>query len=66
MQLAEQAYRQAIALDPQLAEAYKGLGLVQYRLGKKAEARTAFEHYLQLQPQAKDRDQIKEYLVELS
>ena len=63
---AVEAYQQAIAHDPKLAGAYRGLGLVQYQRGHKREARTAFERYLQLQPQAKDREQIEDYLVELS
>jgi hypothetical protein len=39
--------------------------LLYYTTGKKAEARQAFERYLELKPHADDRQQVREYLMEL-
>lgn len=47
-------YGQAIALDPKLADAYRGLGLAQMRSGLVAPARETLSRYLVLQPQARD------------
>jgi predicted Zn-dependent protease len=59
------AYRQAIACDPSYAEPQRSLGLLYYTSGRQDEARQAFERYLALKPQAEDRQQIREYLLEL-
>jgi tetratricopeptide (TPR) repeat protein len=42
------AYEKAVALDPQHPEAWRGLGGIQYRLGKLDDARRAFERVLAL------------------
>lgn len=65
LELAIKAYEQALSYAPDLGEAYKGLGLTQYKAGKKALARKAFERYLELNPDSKDKQQIREYLIEL-
>ena len=47
-------YANAIALEPALAEAHRGLGLSLIKIGKSAEGRAALERYLQLKPDGKD------------
>ncbi len=60
------AYQKAVEHDPSYAEPQRSLGLLYYTSGKKAEARQAFERYLQLKPNAEDRQQVREYLLELT
>jgi predicted Zn-dependent protease len=60
------AYQRAAACDPSYAEPHRGLGLLYYVSGRKAEARQAFERYLELKPHAEDRQQVREYLLELN
>jgi tetratricopeptide (TPR) repeat protein len=60
------AYQKAAEHDPSYPEPQRSLGLLYYISGKKAEARQAFERYLELKPQADDRQQRREYLIELS
>ena len=48
---AVQAYKKAIALNPQYAEAYNGLGVVQRGRRQFTEARQAFEKAIALNPQ---------------
>ena len=55
-----EAYDQAIALNAQMADAYKGKGRVFKRLNEPAKAKEAFEKYLALQPGAPDRLYIEE------
>ena len=52
-------------LDPKLAEPYRAMGLLYYKRGKKEEAKKAFRRYLDLEPKAKDRNRIKDYIIEL-
>ncbi|HEY8592657.1 MAG TPA: M48 family metalloprotease [Sphingomicrobium sp.] len=47
-------YSRAVALEPQLAEAHRGLGLSLIKTGRTAEGLTALERYLQLKPDASD------------
>jgi beta-barrel assembly-enhancing protease len=60
------AYQKAAEYDSSYAEPQRSLGLLYYTSGKKAEARQAFERYLQLKPNAEDRPQVREYLLELT
>jgi predicted Zn-dependent protease len=60
------AYQKAAEYDPSYAEPQRSLGLLYYVNGKKAEARQAFERYLALKPHADDRQQLREYLIELN
>jgi predicted Zn-dependent protease len=60
------AYQKAAECDPSYAEPQRSLGLLYYTSGNKAEARQAFERYLQLKPNAEDRQQLREYLLELT
>ncbi|HSF28955.1 MAG TPA: M48 family metalloprotease [Candidatus Tectomicrobia bacterium] len=59
------AYQKAAEHDPSYAEPQRSLGLLYYTSGKRAEARQAFERYLELKPHADDRQQVREYLLEL-
>lgn len=47
-------YTRAIEADPQMADAYRGLGLAQMHSGMIAQARETLRKYLTIQPQAKD------------
>jgi beta-barrel assembly-enhancing protease len=62
---AVQAYQQATTHDPSYPDPQRSLGLLYYTTGQKSEARQAFERYLELKPQADDRQQVREYLMEL-
>jgi beta-barrel assembly-enhancing protease len=59
------AYQKAIEHDPSYPEPLRSLGLLYYTAGRKAEAQQAFERYLELKPYADDRQQLREYLLEL-
>jgi predicted Zn-dependent protease len=61
---AEKEYQTAIGLDPELADAYRGLGLLDYKQGRTDLAKEHFEQYLTLNPRAKDRAYIEQYLRE--
>ncbi len=56
------AYERAAALDPALAEPYRQLGVLYYQAGARAEARAAWERYLEISPDAADAPRIREYL----
>ena len=47
-------YRQALALSPDNAEVYRGLGMALLRGGNAAEGKEALRHYLTLRPDAQD------------
>lgn len=64
-QKAIESYEKAVSYDPELAGAYKGLGLLHYKQKNREKAKEAFRKYLELRPKAEDRQQIKDYLVEL-
>jgi predicted Zn-dependent protease len=49
------AYERALALDPSVAEAHRGLGYVALQRGDRAVARRELERYLTQAPQAADR-----------
>ncbi|MFQ5912417.1 MAG: M48 family metalloprotease [Nitrospinota bacterium] len=59
-------YLEAIELDPELSEVYRAMGFLHYKRGERENAKRAFRRYLDLNPDAKDRNQIKDYIVELS
>lgn len=52
---AEKFYRQATEKDATLAESWRGLGLVLFRLGKPDEGRPMLRRYLAIRPDARDR-----------
>ncbi len=55
LQAAEQTYRRALELDPELPAAHRGLGYVYRDLGRPAEAARAFLRYIQLNPSSPER-----------
>jgi predicted Zn-dependent protease len=60
-----QAYQKAATHDPSYPDPQRSLGLLYYTTGQKTEARQAFQRYLELKPHAADRQQVREYLLEL-
>ncbi len=62
MQKAEAAYRGAIQAAPAFAPSYRALGVVLLKDGRKAEAASSFQRYLELAPQAQDRKYVESYL----
>jgi Zn-dependent protease with chaperone function len=59
------AYERAVATDDAPAEAHRSLGLVLMRTRDNARARAAFARYLELRPDAQDREIIRDYLKKL-
>ncbi len=59
-------YQMAMQYNPQYPEPFRAIGLIYYGQNKQEEAREALEKYLSLEPKAKDREQIREYLLELN
>lgn len=51
-------FESAIKLDPQLAEAHRGLGLSLMKTGRMTEGRTALQEYVRLKPDATDAGMI--------
>ncbi|WP_256926724.1 M48 family metallopeptidase [Sphingomonas sp. TZW2008] len=51
---AAEFYGNAVALDPKLAEAQRGLGLSLIKTGRREEGRAALSNYLSLKPDASD------------
>lgn len=62
---AQKDYQEALQHDPSYPEPYKGLGLIYYKLGEKEKAKSQFERYLSLAPEAKDKDYIQQYLKDM-
>jgi predicted Zn-dependent protease len=52
-------YERAIQIKPDYAEAYFGLGLAYYRKEMNEKAKEAFEKYLELNPNAEEREEIQ-------
>lgn len=52
-------YGKAVALNADLADAHRGLGLSLIKTGRVSEGRVALERYLQLKPDANDNSMIK-------
>jgi predicted Zn-dependent protease len=62
---AETEYQIAIVLEPQFAEPHRGIGLLYYKRGRTDLAREHFKKYLELNPRAKDRAYVEQYLREI-
>jgi tetratricopeptide (TPR) repeat protein len=58
-------FQKTIALDPNGAIAYLNLGDAYLQVGKKSEAKEAFERYLQLQPNSKAAAGVQDKLKSL-
>ena len=55
---AEAAFSSALKLDSRLPTAHRGMGMVFVLLGRNAEAKAAYSRYLELAPDAPDKEQI--------
>ena len=55
---AQAAFASALKLDPTLPAAHRGMGMLYVLLGKNAEAKVEYARYLDLAPDAPDKDQI--------
>ena len=53
-------------LSVDVLPAWRGLGLASERLGLAPEARRAYERYLEIAPDARDADTVRERLARLS
>jgi len=57
--LSEETYHKALAMDPNNANAHRGLGFLYEKKGQRAAAGDEFKRYLELSPEAKDGRQIR-------
>src|SRR5262245_25392068 len=64
-QRAQERYERAAALDPTYPDPWRQLGYLYFQQKDRGRARTAFEKYIELKPDAPDARRIKEYLTEL-
>ncbi len=60
---AEAAFTAALQLDATLPSAHRGMGMVYVLLGRNGEAKAEYSRYLQLAPDAPDREQIARLLA---
>jgi Tfp pilus assembly protein PilF len=60
---AEAAFTAALQLDPTFPSAHRGMGMVYVLLGRNSEAKAEYSRYLQLAPDAPDREQIARLLA---
>jgi hypothetical protein len=58
-------FRTSLSSNPDYAPTWRGLGVVYDKLGNKGQARSAFQRYLKLAPDALDAEQIRERLQRL-
>jgi hypothetical protein len=58
-------FRASLAANPGYAPTWRGIGMVYEKIGKNAQARTAFQKYLQLAPTAGDAAMIRERMGRL-
>ncbi|MGD2126408.1 MAG: M48 family metalloprotease [Desulfobacteraceae bacterium] len=58
-------YQRALREDNPPPETYRSLGIVHWQIGQKEDARTYFEQYLKMNPEASDSEIIKSYLEAL-
>lgn len=61
---AKKQFQMAVSVAPSYADAYKGLGLVYFKEGSRAEAKMAFKSYLEKASQAPDRTYIEDYIAQ--
>ena len=63
---AEQQYRMAIEGAPQFAPSYRALGLIYYRRSDMVRAAPLLNRYLDLAPDASDREYVETYLAQIA
>ncbi len=59
---AKKHLRSAVALDPTYAVSFRNLGVVNARLGKRKDAKKAYEEYIRLAPTAEDAPDVRRIL----
>jgi tetratricopeptide (TPR) repeat protein len=59
------SFRAALENDPNIATAYRGLGMAYGVQGNDAEALQAYERYLQLSPSAADAADVRRSMAEI-
>lgn len=64
LELAEREYSLALQLAPEFAPSYRALGLIHYKRGQKALAAPLLRRYVEMLPDAPDRQYIESYLKE--
>ena len=62
-ELAKRSYEAAVLADEPVVDAYRNLGYVNLKQGNKAQAANNFRRYLELDPDADDREMI-EFILE--
>jgi beta-barrel assembly-enhancing protease len=62
---AEQVWKEAVAASPEFAPTWRALGLLHLKRQELTEAEGYFLRYLELSPEAKDRDYIRQYLEKI-
>jgi Flp pilus assembly protein TadD len=63
---ARDAFQAVVDDAPRRASAWRGLGVVSERLGRRADAVNAYRRYLALAPDARDGDSVRERLARLA
>jgi predicted Zn-dependent protease len=61
---AKKLFQKSVSVDPSYPDAYKGLGLLYFKEGKKSQAMKAFKSYLAKAPNAPDRSYIEDYVAQ--
>lgn len=59
---ARASYRKAIILSQTYPDPYRALGLIDFKKGSRLEAKKNLQHYLDLKPNAEDREHIRQYV----
>lgn len=65
LELAKREYTLSIEAAPSFGPAYRALGLLHYKQGEKGLAAPLFKRYLELSPEATDREYIEAYLKDI-
>ena len=58
-------YDEATRLDPRYPDPYRAIGILRHKAGNREAALAAFRRYLELDPNAPDAQQIRDYILEL-
>ncbi len=61
--MALESYERAIGLDSGFAQAYREKGKVLQKLGRNDEAKIVLQKYLEINPDAKDREYVEQFLL---
>ena len=61
---AKKQFQKSVSVAPSYPDAYKGLGLIYLKEGKKSQAMKAFKSYLGKAPHAQDKSYIEDYVAQ--